>query len=377
MLAGQNTYEFTGVMNFPVNGIEYNCFQNFYSTDIAEAAFADLDIKIVGGLKVNAGVRYEHSVVDHQDELLGGPLDGLTYSKATLPDSVGNPVTPKYGLTWQINEQDMVYISAAKGYRAGGGTPANAVQNPLCGPSLSALGISHPPESYNSDSVWSYEFGTKDSFFDRRLVVEGSVYRIDWSDIQTSVPLPSCALVFTANRGKAVIQGFDLQVSAVPVEGVKLGLAVGYTNAYHPDGAYGAPSNGITPLLNAPGDKLPNVVPWTVAPNAQYTHDVSELWNESKGYVRLDFRWQSAANALNPAVAGFDPMTGPRQNPAYGILNVRVGVIHGGLDLSTFVNNATHEDPVLQYSHEVVGEQQIYAASHRPIYAGLTGYYRW
>jgi MFS family permease len=98
------------------------------------------------------------------------------------------------------------------GVGAGGGNGATAIGNPLCTPSLTALGLSTVPTSYSSDSLWSYEIGAKDTLFNRRLAIEASAFMIDWSNIQTSVNLPSCAQMFTANRGKAISRGFDLQV---------------------------------------------------------------------------------------------------------------------------------------------------------------------
>jgi outer membrane receptor protein involved in Fe transport len=272
----------------------------------------------------------------------------------------------------------MVYVSSAKGYRAGGGNGATSVGNSLCNPSLKALGLLGVPSSFSSDSLWSYEIGTKDSFFNRKLAIQASVFYIDWTNIQSHVSLPSCSESFTANRGKAISQGFDLQLQALPMEGLKLGLNVGYTDAYHPNGAYGAPSStGVIPVLNSPGDKLANVIPWSAAATAEYSRDISRLWADARSYLRLDFRWLSAVNALNPNVAGFDPMIGSYQNPAYGMLNVRLGVTQGGLDLSLFVNNATHENPILGLDHDVGGDPLLFASALRPFTAGVTGYYRW
>jgi iron complex outermembrane recepter protein len=374
---GKTTYQFTGFQNYVQNGVTYNCFTNFQAIDISEAAFGEANVRIIGGLQFNAGVRVEHLVVEHQQETSAGPSDGLTFATTTLPDQAGNPVTPKYGLAYQINDHEMVYVSAAKGYRAGGGNAATSVGNTLCTPSLNALGLSGVPPSFGSDSLWSYEIGTKDSFFHRKLAIEASAYLIDWTNIQTQVNLPSCGEMFTANRGKAVSQGFDLQIAAIPLQGVTLGLNIGYTDAYYPSGSYGAPSGGVTPILNAPGDKLANVVPWTVAVNTEYAHDISELWSGAKAYLRLDFRWMSAANALNPEVADYDPLTGPHQNPAYGVLNVRLGILREGLDLSAFANNATHEDPALSYWHDAYGDPLLFATAIRPFTAGVTAYYRW
>ena len=93
------------------------------------------------------------------------------------------------------------------------------------------------PSTYDSDSLWSYELGAKDSLFDNRLSFQTSVYYIDWTGIQTSVNLPSCGAFYTANRGKAISQGFDFQVAAILAEGLKVSANVGYTDAYYPNAA--------------------------------------------------------------------------------------------------------------------------------------------
>ena len=376
-IAGENTLQYTGNQNYvQPNGEVDNAYTAFDTTDISEAVFGELTVNIIGGLKSNLGVRIEHSVVEHQHQISAGPTNGLTYANQNLADEVGNPVTPRVGFTYQYTDDDMVYINAAKGYRAGGGNGATAIGNPLCGPSLHALGLSVVPNSFSSDSLWSYELGAKDSLFNHHLAIQASVFYINWSNIQTQVNLPSCAEGFTANRGKAVSQGFDLQIASIVAEGLKVGANVGYTDAFYPNAAFGAPANGVTPLLNAAGDKLQYVLPWTASANVEYSRDVGALWSDTRSYLRLDYRWLSAANALNPNSADYDPMTGPYQNPSYSELNIRLGILHQGLDLSAYVNNATRSDPRLGYTHDVFGDPMLYAAAIRPLTTGITALYR-
>jgi iron complex outermembrane receptor protein len=376
-IAGQTSLEFFGIPNYVLNGEVLNSYTNFQATDISEAVFGNVDVEIVPRLKATVGVRVEHSVVDHQKETVAGPLNGITYSNTVLPDQVGNPITPRYGLTYQYTDNDMVYATAAKGYRAGGGNSNTSIGNTLCGASLSALGLTSVPSSFNSDSLWSYEIGAKDSLFDRRLAIQASVYYINWSNIQTAVNLPSCGEVFTANRGKAVSQGFDLQAAAIVAEGLKMTATVGYTDAYYPDAEYGAASgSGVAPQLNAAGDKLPNVLPWTASLDVEYSRDISPVWADAKSYIRVDYRWLSAANALDPNNAGYDPAVGPYQNQSYGMLNIRLGVIHGGLDLSAYVLNATRSDPILSYGHDTTGDPLYFSTAIRPLTAGFTAWYR-
>ena len=375
-LFGQSSQQFFGNANFVVNGQVLNSYTNFQTTDVQEAFFGEVTFNILPRLKANAGVRIEHSVVDHQNEIVAGPLNGLTYSKSTLPDQVGNPITPRVGLTYQYTDNDMVYATAAKGYRAGGGNAASSVGNALCDSSLAAFGLTSVPKSFGPDTLWSYEIGAKDELFDKKLAIQASVYYIDWTNIQTGLTLTSCNQGFTANRGKAISQGFDLQMAAVLAEGLKASANVGYTNGYYPNAAFGAPTNGITPQLNSAGEKLSNLLPWTASVHADYSRDIASLWNDARSYLRVDYRWLGAANALNPRDNSFDPLVGPFQNHAYGILDVRLGVIHQGLDVSVYVLNATNKDPVLGFSHAAFGDPLFTAAAIRPLTAGFTAYYR-
>jgi hypothetical protein len=159
-----------------------------------------------------------------------------------------------------------------------------------------------------------------------------------------------------------------------------LGAELGYTDTYYPNAAYGGPlSNGQLPLLNGAGDKLTNVIPWTAAVNVQYSLAIGNLWSDATSYVRLDYRWQDAAPWANPMANGYDPAApaGPTYSPAYSTLNVRVGIKHGRLDISAYVNNATNANPRLNYyRYDEIGDPLFYAAALRPLTAGLAGWYR-
>lgn len=375
-LFGQTSQQYFGVPDFIYRGQVLNSY-TFYSTlDESKAVFGEVTYEIVPGLKANVGVRAEHAVVRDQHQINAGPLLGLTYSDLYAPNQIQNPITPRAGLTYQYTNQDMVYLSAAKGYRSGGSNAADATENPLCLPPALAYGLKAVPTAYTSDSLWSYELGAKNSFFDRRLTTQASIYYVDWTNIQTPLALTTCAETVTANRGKAVSRGFDLQIAALPFEGMKLMVNVGYTDAYFVDAAYGGVTNGVLPLLNAAGDKLAGVVPWTASLHADYSRSIGRLWNNAVGYLRADYRWLDAPPKANPYTANYDPAIGPYPNEAYGILNLRAGVQYEGLDVSVFVNNATRSDPRLGYNHVVPGDPLYEAVAQRPLTIGLTTQYR-
>jgi outer membrane receptor protein involved in Fe transport len=380
LLFGQTSLETFGNPDLVTGGVTVDSFSRFTTVTEQKALFGEITYEIVPRVKVNVGLRVEHSSVQDQIEQYGGPLQGTAWAVTVLPDQVQTPITPRFGITWQYTDKDMVYATASKGYRPGGSNSPNATANPLCEPSFTALGLTSVPQNYESDSLWSYELGAKDSLFDNRLSFQTSVYYIDWTGIQTTVNLPSCGAFYTANRGKAISQGFDFQVAAVLMEGLKVSANVGYTDAYYPNATFGATVDGVTPTLIAAGDKLPNVAPWSASAHIDYTRDISAIWDSSKSYFRVDYRWIDATPKGDSALASYDPTTGGpignAPNQAYGLLNLRLGVLHGGLDISAFVNNLTNADPILGLTHASVTDTLFSATAIRPRTMGVTGLFR-
>ncbi|MEP6967832.1 MAG: TonB-dependent receptor, partial [Pseudomonadota bacterium] len=150
--------------------------------DRQTALFVDATFGITEKLKVTAGARYAWTHFDFVN-LNDGPQDLLLNKgvPATVSGSKDEkPFTPKVGVSYQLTSDDLFYATVAKGYRIGGATPPLPEQ--ACGPGF--------PTSYNSDSVWSYEVGTKDRFFDRKLQVAASAFYIRWKNIQQAFYVP-------------------------------------------------------------------------------------------------------------------------------------------------------------------------------------------
>ena len=132
---------------------------------------------------------------------LDGPLNGPKPTSFSGTEQQ-NVVDPKFGLNFQLDENNLLYVSAAKGDRIGG------VNRPFynftaCNEALAALGFPNGvPSTYKGDSLWSYEVGSKNRF-NGRFEMQFSAFYIDWTDIQQIVQVPACTEGFTSNLGKA------------------------------------------------------------------------------------------------------------------------------------------------------------------------------
>jgi iron complex outermembrane receptor protein len=137
---------------------------------------------------------------------------------------------------------------------------------------------------------------------------------------------------------------------------------------------------GVAPLLVGAGDKLPNVAPWSASAHLDYSRDIGALWDSARSYFRVDYRWIDATPRGDPAIGNYDPTTGgpigSAPNSAYGMLNLRLGVVRGGVDISAFVDNVTNSDPILGLTHASVSDSLYSATAIRPRTMGVTGLYR-
>jgi iron complex outermembrane receptor protein len=170
-------------------------YQDPIEIDKQVAVFGQLDYTILPGLKASAGVRIARASV-HAEEISSGIFAGLGPCCSTQ-ESTEHPITPRVSLSYQADDRNLYYVSAAKGYRLGGG---NVPPSSVCKESA--------PLSYASDSVWSYEVGAKNRLLDDRVQLETSVSHIDWSNLQQNILLADCGASYVTNAGKAVSNGF-------------------------------------------------------------------------------------------------------------------------------------------------------------------------
>jgi outer membrane receptor protein involved in Fe transport len=314
---------------------------NAHLNDTNVALYGEANYYVLPKVKLTAGVRI--SWLDfHFDSYDAGPFS------SRYPDSFGGseagtekdtPVTPKFGITYEITKNDLVYFTAAKGFRSGG---VNAPVGPVvCAPGLAIYGISatDAPLTYAPDTVWSYEVGGKFRLLDNRMQLNAAAFRIDWSSIQSAITL-TCGQGFVLNGKRARSQGVDFQGQWRPLNPLTLAANVAYNDARYVDPVAGPRGPGIGPNAINAGDPFP-VPPWQVSATAAYD---TMMFGKYDAYLQFDYQWASSYRQPGSfGVASWNPY----------ILNVgavdnvsgRLGARFDGWDLNVFANNLfnTHE----------------------------------
>lgn len=369
-------FQRTGSFVWKRRGVHYGLIDGLYSYtgefvthDEQVAGFGEANYDITDKLKITGGLRYAWTHFDFTNFQDGpynmpGPSGGSGQHSET-------PLTPKLSISYQVTPDDLVYATAAKGFRVGG---ANApVPLSFCKNALHQLGQVSIPDSYDSDSVWSYEIGAKGRFWDRRISVAASAYYIDWNNIQQNVYLAQCGFQYTANLGQAVSKGFDLQMDGHVTPRVTLSLEVGYTDAHYTTTTQ-AGTGPTAPILVAEGDVLP-AAPWTAAFGAQYGFSVAH----HDAYIRGDLQWTRRNDGLLPSQ---DPLTDSYDaaipaTPTQHYLSLRSGIQFSDWNLSAFVNNALNSHPELTRSHEDQNSVLFYGTTLQPRTIGVEAAYRY
>ena len=152
----------------------------------------------------------------------------------------------------------LAYASVSTGFKGGGSNPRpfNAFQLVAFGP----------------EELVAYELGLKTDLFDRRLRVNASAFLNKFSDIQTGVNIcptgvpgtetPSACRV---NAGDADIKGFEVELSAEPVDDLLIDASLSYI-----DLEYQSVSDLSQTLITDPG----TAPPWKATFGAQYRVDL-------------------------------------------------------------------------------------------------------
>ena len=191
--------------------------------DMSQAVFGHFVYHITDALNMTFGVRESWDEKNHSYY----NIPGSWY--ADQPASWRN-TSYEAGIQYQVTDDKMVYFRFAQGYRGGGyvGVP----------------GITGQPDQFNPETNNTYEVGTKTQWLDNRLRVDLDIFRGDYANLQENVWLQDPAVAtnlisLTKNVASATVQGVEVEAEAVPVDGLTVGVDLGWLdpvfNTYYAD----------------------------------------------------------------------------------------------------------------------------------------------
>jgi iron complex outermembrane recepter protein len=299
-----------------------NLFSYFSPMPIfQQSVFGELTYNITEPLAITAGLRrYHYDAPVSLDQY--GALTSTVVTQTTEKDQ---GVTPKLSLSYDANKELLLYATAAKGFRPGGGTGPVPTSGPLsCETQLmqeyGSTSFVPGPISFRSDSVWSYELGEKWRSEDRRVTVNAAAYFEQWNNVQEFNSLSSCGYVYTANTGDAHVKGAELEIQAIVVPEVTVSL----------NGSYAQAALVNATLIDAgfsPGTPIQQIPKWTSAAYIAWRHNLSDALAMT---ARVDTMYEGSRT---------DVTFYTNTLPSYDLTNLRAGIETDRWSAVLFVNN--------------------------------------
>lgn len=225
-----------------------------FETD-SYAVFGQLDYEVNDRLTAIIGFRYTEEEKDYQrqtEDFDLTALAGIGFDPVTFAVSYANPqllsprsadlvlgggigvprpladpdsadfdnFSPKLGLKYQWSEDTHLYATASTSFKSGG------FNGRLSDGQL---------EPYDEETLTAYEIGVKSQLFDNRLRINAALFYNDYKNLQVSsfeaTANGSALLPVFSNAGEAVIQGAELEVTALLSERLTLNANLGYLDA--------------------------------------------------------------------------------------------------------------------------------------------------
>jgi outer membrane receptor protein involved in Fe transport len=295
------------------------------------ALFGETSYKLTDQLKATVGLRYysysstEETINGGIASIAGGPGTVLEFGRA---DDKG--FNPKVNFAYTVNDDVLLYTTAAKGFRPGGPNSPVPLSGPaqcLTGPgNLQSLGLNAAPNQFNPDTVWSYEIGEKARALGNTFQVNSDIYYESWNNVQQLVD-PSCGFSFTANAGSATVYGSEIEIAANLSSSWTVTESVGLTHATFND--------TVLATNTVKGQKLLDVPNVTDNTSVIYSTPVSAAYNFS---VRGTYTY----------VGPMQDITYVRNDlPGYSLVNARAGVTSDRFSAFLFCDNVTNKLAIL------------------------------
>ncbi|WP_298464141.1 TonB-dependent receptor [uncultured Erythrobacter sp.] len=182
------------------------------------AVYSQWDANVTDKLTLTAGLRWTDEEKTLDLEVFGAA--GFTENDIPFPDELNTSrFTPKFGIQYQATPDILLFVSATNGFKSGGWN-ARATN-----PAAFA--------DFGPEKVWSYELGFKTDLLNDRLRLNATVFHADFTDLQINSALPNTAppIFVTGNAGDSETTGIEVEMSAVPVDGLRIFGSFGYQDA--------------------------------------------------------------------------------------------------------------------------------------------------
>ncbi|MBL8643610.1 MAG: TonB-dependent receptor [Rhodospirillaceae bacterium] len=269
---------------------------------------------------------------------------------------------PRFTVDYKATDDALIYASAAMGKKPGGLSPLGGVGS----------SASNANNTYEPEVMWVYELGAKTTWLDGRLMVNGAVYYQDYSKKQVSISFinpnstpPGLLATRVVNAGAASVKGFELDVSAAPVDNVTLTASYTYNDGKYDTftditstgstiarAAVNNPAQACTPVQVTVAPTTPGGQP-TTAVRCQIDYSGNRLEGAPKhslvmgGEVRGDLSAEHSwflGTDIRYQTERFTSFENSLKMNLYWLVDLRAGVRTDSWSITAYANNLFNDD---------------------------------
>jgi outer membrane receptor protein involved in Fe transport len=293
-------------------------------------------------------------------------------------------------ITWHPTVDTMVYGTWSQGYRPGA---FNRISSGVTRLWVDADGAALPngvlantvtgshqvrqfvkPLSYEPDTLVNKEIGFKSQFFNHRLQINGSIYQMDWKNVQTQIYNPPVYgnTTFGINGPDYRVKGAELQLTAIVTEGLTLMGSMSYNDAkqttepcIHSAGVTSLTAGNPTPAgecitqvrVGGQNIAIPNPLGSkgdtpAFSPKLQFNLRARYDWNvgEFKSFAMVGMNHTDDMNNTPSSFPSGEGVVVPSTTwlrfkmPSYNTYDASAGVAKDAWDLQLYIQNLTNEN---------------------------------
>lgn len=204
----------------------YSSSRHIDNNTTSYAIYGQGDYAFTDQLSLQAGLRYTHEkkTVDLKPTPQGGMTSANLRAVGIATTLSSEILTPRVALNFKPNDDTLMFVSATRGFKAGGWNSRTAYR----------------PQEFRPlqpETTWSYEAGVKSDLLANRLRINATAFYAQTDNLQLSYttpgPLPGSTLSTQDNAGDITVKGVEFEIFAKPIQNLDLFASAGFQKGHY------------------------------------------------------------------------------------------------------------------------------------------------
>jgi len=303
--------------------------RNRTTSPFAEISYAFME----GRARVGLEARYSSTDKFEGNQPSPGIGGNLEFAGVVLEDEFSS-FTPRITLEYDLSGEQLLFVSVAKGVKLGG---------------FNASSVLAENRTFDEDQNWTYEIGSKNTLMDGRWRLNGSLFWIEWSDVQIRAQDPGnpddLSLSLTANLGDVSSRGFEVETAYALSSNLTVSGSAYFGDAKYKEGTLDKRWGGLPSVCDdvvcpidghVGGNQMQRQSKWQGTLGAEWRDELALNFAEEY-FIRFDAAYQSKqyADAMNLAWV-----------PERAIVNASIGMTGSWYEARLWARNLFDEQYV-------------------------------